>query len=265
MNFKRYHESKNLWDGTYTKGFIGTTYIYKNTGTNANCAIIPCEPSTTYTVKKHDESNRFAIGTSNALPYDEIQLTGIYYLDTATSYTFTTDSSAHYIVVYVSTGTEQAEPRLMVNTGSTPLPYEPYSSEVWHDTPHYIYNTSTDTITTLTAVLYPTDTTATVGLKGNMYQASGVSPTNPIQPQETGDRTGNLFDITAETSGKYVRDTDGTLGNYADEISGITIPTIAGANTISTDTTLQPSEVTATYKGWHPVQSVHERESGAWD
>lgn len=32
------------------------------------------------------------------------------------------------------------------------------------------------------------------GISGNMSQASGVSPTTPIQPQETGDRTGNLFD-----------------------------------------------------------------------
>lgn len=120
----------NLFDGTYTKGFIGTTYIYKNTNTNANCAIIPCEPLTTYSVKKYDDSNRFAIGTSNVLPYDEIQLTEVYYLDTATTYTFTTDSSAHFMIVYVSTGTEQAEPSLMVNEGSTALPYEPYGYKI---------------------------------------------------------------------------------------------------------------------------------------
>jgi len=54
------------------------------------------------------------------------------------------------------------------------------------------------------------------------------------------------------------------IGDYADEVSGITIPTITGTNTISVDTTLQPSEVTVNYKGWHPVQSVHERENGAW-
>lgn len=64
----------------------------------------------------------------------------------------------------------------------------------WTDTPHYIHNTDTGTITTLPAVIYVNDTTATVGLKGNMEQASGVSPDNPIQPQECGERTGNLWD-----------------------------------------------------------------------
>lgn len=54
------------------------------------------------------------------------------------------------------------------------------------------------------------------------------------------------------------------IGTYADEVSGITIPTIAGANTLSIDTTLQPSEVTVNYKGWHPVTDVHERDNGAW-
>ena len=54
------------------------------------------------------------------------------------------------------------------------------------------------------------------------------------------------------------------IGTYADEVSGISIPTTAGANTLSVDTTLQPSEVTAMYKGWHPVADVHERDNGAW-
>ena len=49
------------------------------------------------------------------------------------------------------------------------------------------------------------------------------------------------------------------IGDYADTVSGITIPTTAGANTLSIGTTLQPSEVTVNYKGWHPVQSVHEK------
>ena len=64
----------------------------------------------------------------------------------------------------------------------------------WVDTPNYIMGTSTDTITTLPIVIYTNDTTATVGLKGQMEQSSTPTPDNPIQPQETGERTGNLFD-----------------------------------------------------------------------
>lgn len=55
------------------------------------------------------------------------------------------------------------------------------------------------------------------------------------------------------------------IGDYADEVSGITIPTIAGANTIDVDTTLKPSEVSINYKGWHPVIDVHKAENGQWN
>ena len=55
------------------------------------------------------------------------------------------------------------------------------------------------------------------------------------------------------------------IGNYADEVSGITIPTIAGANSFDVLTTLKPSEVTASFNGWHPVTVAHERSGGQWD
>ena len=100
---------------------------------------------------------------------------------------------------------------IMLNSGSTALPYEPY----------YIHSlrklgTSTDTITTLPAVLYPTGTTATVGLKGNMSQIGTPTSTTPIQPSECGERTGNLFDKNAtDTNNGYVVDgyltSDGTI------------------------------------------------------
>ena len=54
------------------------------------------------------------------------------------------------------------------------------------------------------------------------------------------------------------------IGDYADTVSGITIPVTAGANTILVSTTVQPSEVTVNYKGWH-TGAVHERESGQWN
>ena len=259
----------------------------------------------------------------------------------------------------------------------------------WTDTPNYIHKTSTDTITTLPADIYANDTTATVGLKGNMYQASGMSPTNPIQPQECGDlettgthagqykipissagqttpvylgevqttrkirklvltgeenfntdtysrfsifiggiknvtsRTGHSYcshyeclyhaepydndwnnvyyqsgatlyfhdrrfstvaDFKSYLAAQYAAGTPVTvwyvlateetavvneplrkIGDYADTVSGITIPTTAGANAVDVLTTLKPSEVSVNYKGWHPVQSVHEAENGQWD
>lgn len=62
----------------------------------------------------------------------------------------------------------------------------------WTDIPHYIHKTDTDTLTTLPDVVYVNDTTATVGLKGNTIQSGTPTPDNPIMPQGTGERTGNL-------------------------------------------------------------------------
>lgn len=69
-----------------------------------------------------------------------------------------------------------------------------YNGSTWEHSLRKL-GTSTDTITTLPADVYADGNNATVGLVGNMYQASGVSPTTPIQPSETGERTGNLFSI----------------------------------------------------------------------
>lgn len=49
------------------------------------------------------------------------------------------------------------------------------------------------------------------------------------------------------------------IGDYADSISNATaIPTTDGANSITVDTTVQPSEFTATWTGWHNA-SVKEK------
>ena len=266
----------------------------------------------------------------------------------------------------------------------------------WVDTPNYIHNTLIDTITTLPIVIYTNDTTATVGLKGQMEQNGTPTPQNPIQPQECGDletvgvkagqykipissantttpvylgevettrkikklvltgeentwtrsgaasntfyfkvagylrqkiniticshytsqanivggaemRDGNVsfYANTAQTGQYfYVRDSNlatvadlksylaaqyaaGTpvtvwyvlaapetavvneplrkIGDYADTVSGITIPTITGANTIDVDTTLKPSEVSVNYKGWHSVIDIHRFNGTSWD
>lgn len=69
--------------------------------------------------------------------------------------------------------------------------------------------------------------------------------------------------LATETTG-IVNEPLQKIGSYADSISGISIPTTDGANALSIGTTVQPSEVTAAYHGWH-TGAVHERESGQWD
>lgn len=55
------------------------------------------------------------------------------------------------------------------------------------------------------------------------------------------------------------------IGDYADSISNATpIPTTDGANSITVDTTVQPSEFTATWTGWHNAY-VKEKSENLWD
>ena len=58
------------------------------------------------------------------------------------------------------------------------------------------------------------------------------------------------------------------IGDYAGTISmtqaGVTIPTSDGDNTISFGTTVQPSGMSATFKGWHPVQGAKQYDGSEW-
>lgn len=91
------------------------------------------------------------------------------------------------------------------------------ASDTWVDS-HYIMGTDTDTITTLPAVLYPNDTIATVGLKGQTVQSSTPSPTSPVMPQGTGDKTANLFDKTTLENGIYLAANGNKYGNITNGV-----------------------------------------------
>ena len=53
------------------------------------------------------------------------------------------------------------------------------------------------------------------------------------------------------------------IGDYADTVSGITIPTITGKDTVDVETTLKPSEVSLAYTGWHDA-SAKEWDGSEW-
>ena len=53
------------------------------------------------------------------------------------------------------------------------------------------------------------------------------------------------------------------IGDYADSVSGISIPTITGKDSFDVLTTLKPSEVEVTYTGWHDA-SVKESDGSDW-
>ena len=77
--------------------------------------------------------------------------------------------------------------------------------------------------------------------------------------------TGMFWYVLAEPETAVVNEPLRKIGDYADTVSGITIPTITGTNTIDVETTLKPSEVSVNYHGWHPVIDVHRFNGTSWD
>lgn len=125
-------QTANLFTGEYIGGSVNNdTFIFVTATSGAKSAIIAVEPNTTYTIQRIDSSNRFNLGECADYPVNNTQLTKIYSGNNPPDYiTFTTASTTHYIVAYVSTSSEKAEPRMMLNTGSTALDYEPYGYKI---------------------------------------------------------------------------------------------------------------------------------------
>ena len=118
----------NLFDGIYTAAIMSvagnTATLY--TASSGRTAIVKCDPNTTYTVKKYGVSNRFIIAESDIDPVSGTAMSIILNNSSKTEYSFTTSNTAQYVGIYCSTSSEQAEPPLMLNLGSTALPYEPF-------------------------------------------------------------------------------------------------------------------------------------------
>lgn len=137
----------------------------------------------------------------------------------------------------------------------------------------YINNTDTEKLSPLVCTHFP-NVTNTGMWNGNnwIFQVDisrlGMSGRNAwityLATQYAAGTPVTVWYVLAEPTTGIVNEPLRKIGDYADEVSGITIPVTAGGDTLSVDTTLHPSEVTVNYKGWHPVQSVHERENGAW-
>lgn len=139
MNFKRYHVSKNLFDKTSEYVVGTTTYNYTISG---------LDPSKYYTCSTNFEKISGVNAASLYFNGSSSANNGVW---SDTPRTFKPNSNGECIV-YIRYKESSGAPSIiddvmtgtiwvMVNEGSTPLDYEPYSSEVWHDTPHYIHKT----------------------------------------------------------------------------------------------------------------------------
>ena len=126
---------KNLFDeDNVISNAIIQTSTQKVTWTNEATTIwLKVQPNTQYTMSR-DRGNRLIIGASNNQPVLEGTLDTIIYdggTSEATSYTFSSGNYT-YIAIYISRNTSTTPNWVMINEGSTALPYEPYGSGEWY-------------------------------------------------------------------------------------------------------------------------------------
>lgn len=183
---------------------------------------------------------------------------------------------------------------LMLNTGSTALPYEPYGYKIpltnaSVTTPLYLGEVSTvrrikkmildgtETVTEESANVYsiPISDTVIAGAGVSTHFAYDASMADGQFQIESGKAVFGYDDtlenfkaflsseyaaghsvavwyVLAEPETGIVNEPLAKIGDYADELSstdtGVSIPTAKGSNTLTVDTTLQPSEMTITGK-----------------
>lgn len=232
---------------------------------------------------------------------------------TSTNYTFTlSEKTKCFLSFYIYQKTLDSQVEVMLNSGSSALPYEPYGykipiSSANTTTPVYLGEVETmrrikklvltgeenwyvegsdifysDPITE--AIQYPPICSHFIGvqaLSGNNQVAISQSlriniKTNSIthttsdfkaylQQQYAAGIPVCVWYVLATPETAVVNESLRKIGDYADEVSGITIPTIAGGDTIDVNTTLEPSEVSINYKGWHPITDVHRFNGTSWN
>ena len=194
--------------------------------------------------------------------------------------------------------------KIMVNKGEPALPYEPYGYKIpisSANTATPVYLGEVETTRRIKKHEVEIDRVITLGngnnggvtkrFSGEGAQAgyglcdralySGISVVggfyiNQLNAVFIGSSTDTLDDFRTKYNGAslwYVLANEETgivneplmkIGDYADEVSNISIPTITGKNIVDVETVLKPSEVSFNYAGWHTAV-VHKRINGAWD
>lgn len=94
-----------------------------------------------------------------------------------------------------------------------------YNGSTWEHSLRKL-TTATDTFTTLPADIYADGNNATVGISGNTVQSGTPTPSNPIVPEGTGERTANLFELTDSSA---TADTLKTLVDFGEDVTFDTI------------------------------------------
>lgn len=230
--------------------------------------------------------------------------------------TITIPASVNYVVYRVT----DRPNNVMLNLGSTALPYEPYGYKLpltVNGTEHPIYLGQVETTRRIKKLVLtggenwelvvfgghngfltyaPRTQIGTTNCICSHYKTAYTNTNNTIyfisKPSNGrfiifDDRFSSYADFKSWLAAQYAAGTPVTIwyvletpettvvnepmhkiGDYADTISfaqaGVTIPTSDGDNTISFGTTVQPSAMSATFKGWHPVQGAKQYDGNDW-
>ena len=115
----------------------------------------------------------------------------------------TLQSTTKYIRIAFNTNSTDV---VMINEGSTALPYEEYYTPYFETIGYKKYETATDTFNTYPhEVIGDGQPISAYTIKGNMSQSGTPTPSNPVYPTEVGEKTANLFDKNAtNTNNGYV-------------------------------------------------------------
>lgn len=198
-------ESTNLFDvnGTYnfkssaitrTNGTIVDTY--QSSGAADRIYYDKVYPAGTYTISLEVDNTsprffspvQFSGGTYNQY-YDG------YYKDFESDNTLTVTFTNDFTIGLIFKGSEQGVmSKIMLNTGSTALPYTPYGDS-FKDWFYRKYGTETETFTSLPkTIIGDGQPISAYTIKGNIQQSGTPTPSNPVYPTEVGEKTANLYD-----------------------------------------------------------------------
>lgn len=177
MNFKQFGRTANLFDENNLEGGIylaanGNKYGSIADGVRSSVKI-DVLPNTTYTLSAYSEAN-IALRILEWADGVFATQTPKYNISGNVSLTITTTNTTDKLAFNLEGANGQYADNIMLNEGSTALPYQPYKD--WTEIPYYQHKTATDTLT-LPAVIYPNDTSITVGIKGQSSQ-SGTGTTS---------------------------------------------------------------------------------------
>lgn len=210
---KEFHVSKNLfdkasWDNvTATRGTVDVVAngikltatgndAYTQTYGNAEYSY-PVTAGETYTLSWDiDNPNVYGIVYlfSGSTTGDTV-LTNV--VASSKKATFTIPNGHQYLSFRLgvsSSGDTLTYTNLMLNTGSEALPYEPYGN-TWNAKSYAKIVDTTQQVTSFPVVVRTMDDIIpSWTIKGNMVQTGTPTPSSPIQPSETGERTAQLFE-----------------------------------------------------------------------